>query len=65
MAGILDKTNRVLENQKYFQAHVNQPLWLRGSPARRAFVSLYFVTVGIGLTGSVFLMFSKLIPVFV
>ncbi|CAG8497928.1 9872_t:CDS:2 [Dentiscutata heterogama] len=62
MAGILEKPNRVIENQKYFQAHVNQPLWLRGSPARRVFVSLYFGMVGVGLLGSTYMMFAKLIP---
>ncbi|RIB13618.1 hypothetical protein C2G38_2097922 [Gigaspora rosea] len=62
MAGIFDKPNRVIENQKYFQAHVNQPLWLRGSATRKAFVSLYFGIVGVGIAGATFLMFTKLIP---
>ncbi|CAG8614197.1 7979_t:CDS:2 [Dentiscutata erythropus] len=62
MAGIFEKPNRVIENQKYFQAHVNQPLWRRGSAVRGGFVSLYFGIVGVGLLGSTYLMFAKLIP---
>ncbi|CAG8453076.1 1875_t:CDS:2 [Funneliformis caledonium] len=60
MPGILEKTNKVIDYQMYFQSNASTPLWKLkgpgrlGGPARIGFVYLYFGSLALGLTGSIY-----------
>ncbi|RIA92837.1 hypothetical protein C1645_763908 [Glomus cerebriforme] len=54
MAGILEKPNRVIEYQKFFQTNTSTPLWIRGGFARRSFMYLFFGSLSVGFVGSAY-----------
>ncbi|CAG8467759.1 18247_t:CDS:2 [Acaulospora morrowiae] len=54
MTLMINRPNRVIEKQKFFQAHTNEPLWLRGGSARKPFLFVYFAAIGFGTLGSLY-----------
>jgi len=52
MAGIVDKPNKVIEYQKFFQSETSTPIWLRGGVARKSFVYLFFGGLAVGIFGA-------------
>ncbi|ORZ03651.1 hypothetical protein BCR43DRAFT_483729 [Syncephalastrum racemosum] len=48
---MLNRPNRVLEHQRYFQAPSQTPLWLKG-PRDKAYAFVVFSTIGVALTGA-------------
>ncbi|KAL1926779.1 hypothetical protein VTP01DRAFT_5425 [Rhizomucor pusillus] len=48
---LVNRPNRVIEHQKFFQAPSNQLLFLRG-PRDKLFVYSTFLVLGTGLVGS-------------
>ncbi|CAJ0892096.1 15674_t:CDS:2 [Entrophospora sp. SA101] len=54
MVSVIYKPNRVVENQRYFQADVHQPLWLRGSGIRKGFLYLHITFITVGFASAVY-----------
>ncbi|RGB29841.1 hypothetical protein C1646_712790 [Rhizophagus diaphanus] len=54
MAGLVDKPNRVVEYQKFFQTNSSTPLWILGGPSRKGFVALFFGGLAVGATGATY-----------
>ncbi|KAI9317493.1 hypothetical protein BX666DRAFT_2026771 [Dichotomocladium elegans] len=49
---LINRPNRIIEHQRYWQAPSNQLLFLRG-PRDKLFVYTTFAVLGVGLLGSV------------
>lgn len=48
---LVNRTNNVLSNQRYFQAPSQAPLWIKGK-RDRLIVTVVFAGLGVGLVGS-------------
>lgn len=50
---LVNRPNRVIEHQRYFQAPSQTPLWLKG-PRDKAYAIVVFTAIGVGLTGALY-----------
>lgn len=50
---LVNRPNRVIEHQHYFQAPSQTPLWLKG-PRDKAYAIVVFTAIGVGLTGALY-----------
>ncbi|KAI8141341.1 hypothetical protein BJV82DRAFT_518352 [Fennellomyces sp. T-0311] len=50
---MLNRPNRVIQNQIRFQAPSQTPLWLKG-PRDKVYAVVAFSVIGVGLTGALY-----------
>ena len=50
---MINRPNRVIQQQKYFQAPSQTPLWLKG-PRDKVYAFVAFGTIGFALTGALY-----------
>lgn len=50
---MINRPNRVIEHQRYFQAPSQTPLWLKG-PRDKVYAFFAFSMIGVGLTGALY-----------
>ncbi|KAG2227237.1 hypothetical protein INT45_008481 [Circinella minor] len=50
---MINRPNRVIQQQRYFQAPSQTPLWLKG-PRDKVYAFVAFGTIGFALTGALY-----------